>query len=390
MVGARSFRAALAVLGVAAAALVPTSVAGGAPPTATQPTLTIVSDCDRFEDPIHSAYATVRGLPPFTRFEVSFGLPGGGGVGPSKARTDANGTWSQASSYALFGSFEPGDFTWTIVWSGGTLTKSRYVDCSPIDAGADFTCGVGHEHTLACWGNNSSGKSSPPAGTFSTVSAGGRHACGIRPYPYGTTVTCWGANGRGQATPPEGNFHRVSAGGFHTCGVTYDAIACWGRNGSGQANPPGVVGLAAISAGGFHTCAVLPAYDDLIDCWGSGNANPPAGKFTAVSAGDFHTCALRKDGDVACWGQNRFGQANAPGGSFIDVSAGGGHSCGVRPSGTVTCWGRNSRGQATPPTGRFVEVSAGGAHTCGLRTNGVVACWGDNSSGQSTPPAGFP
>ncbi len=39
-----------------------------------------------------------------------------------------------------------------------------------------------------------------------------------------------GTNDYGQATPPAGTFSQVSAGGYHTCGLKTDGtLACWGR-----------------------------------------------------------------------------------------------------------------------------------------------------------------
>jgi len=53
------------------------------------------------------------------------------------------------------------------------------------------------------------------------------------------TVVCWGDNENGQASPPAGTFSQVSAGGFHSCGVTTSgAVECWGNNEEGQASPP--------------------------------------------------------------------------------------------------------------------------------------------------------
>jgi alpha-tubulin suppressor-like RCC1 family protein len=53
--------------------------------------------------------------------------------------------------------------------------------------------------TIACWGDNSSGEATPPAGTFASVSAGYNFACGVRT---NGTIACWGENLAGNATPP--------------------------------------------------------------------------------------------------------------------------------------------------------------------------------------------
>ncbi len=42
---------------------------------------------------------------------------------------------------------------------------------------------------------------------------------------------------QGQATPPAGTFTQVSAGGWHTCGLRTNGYwTCWGYNGEGQLN----------------------------------------------------------------------------------------------------------------------------------------------------------
>jgi alpha-tubulin suppressor-like RCC1 family protein len=73
-------------------------------------------------------------------------------------------------------------------------------------------------------------------GTFTAVSAGEFHTCGIKT---DATVTCWGDDSFGQATPPAGTFTTVTAGADHTCGMRTNGTAvCWGDSSSGEATPP--------------------------------------------------------------------------------------------------------------------------------------------------------
>ena len=63
------------------------------------------------------------------------------------------------------------------------------------------------------------------------MSAGGDHTCEVRS---DDSVACWGSDTAGQATPPAGSFVSVSAGWDHTCGVRSDgSVACWGRQARG-------------------------------------------------------------------------------------------------------------------------------------------------------------
>src|SRR6266566_4053075 len=178
--------------------------------------------------------------------------------------------------------------------------------------------------------------------TTSLGGGGGFHTCGV------TTAReayCWGSNGFGQLgsggdtaiqhTSPIAvvgglTFTSVSAGGLHTCGVTAGGQAyCWGTNyfgqlGNGasetteQASPVAVVGgltFATISAGSEHTCGLTT--EGVAYCWGYAYAVgrrpiPLAvdGGFTfdALSAGGNHTCGLTRNGLLFCWGSNSAGE----------------------------------------------------------------------------------
>ena len=95
--------------------------------------------------------------------------------------------------------------------------------------------------SVACWGWDEDGQATPPAGEFSSVSAGEFHTCGVR---IDGSVACWGRDVEGQASPPDGEFTSVSAGGQHTCGLRTDgSVACWGDDSYGNTAP---------SEGGVH------------------------------------------------------------------------------------------------------------------------------------------
>lgn len=265
-----------------------------------------------------------------------------------------------------------------------------------LSAGEAHTCALRSDNTVACWGSNHSGESTPPSGTFKSLSAG-QHTCGIRS---NDTLACWGPDWYGQSSPPMGAFTAVTAGAYHSCGLrgTGD-VECWGEppageNAYGQANPPSGT-FRSVSAGDLHTCAVQ--IDGAVSCWGrnnQGQSSSPSGSFQSVSAGAEHTCGIKVDDTAECWGADHYGQSSPPGGTFKTVSAAGGHTCGVRTSGGLACWGGPPEefdychGCASPPAGAFQSVTAGGNHTCGIRAGGSIACWGDDEKSQSSPPLG--
>ncbi len=166
------------------------------------------------------------------------------------------------------------------------------------------TCGVATDGKTYCWGFNlfgqlgdgSSASRSAPVSvagnlTFSSISAGVRHTCGIA----GTQAYCWGdgssgqlglasTQGRSAPAPVAGGlaFSSVSAGYSHTCGLTTAGLAyCWGMNDFGQlgdgsntssTSPVPVSGghtFSSISAGSQYTCGLT--VQQRAYCWGGGN-----------------------------------------------------------------------------------------------------------------------
>ncbi|HKE91122.1 MAG TPA: hypothetical protein VKB45_12350 [Gemmatimonadales bacterium] len=233
--------------------------------------------------------------------------------------------------------------------------------------------------------------------TFTNVSAGGGHTCGVTT---GGAAYCWGFNsfgnlGDGTTISPRTNpvavqggitFATVSAGGGHTCGLsTAGAAYCWGENDNGQ------LGDGTTT----QRTSPVPVLGGLT--------------FAAVIAGGAHTCGLTTGGAAYCWGSNSSGElgdgTTTPRTSPVAVLGGLPfaavspsalyHTCGVTLAGAAYCWGYNNGGQLgdatttdrttpVPVAGglTFSAVSAGGGHTCGLATGGVVYCWGNNFSGQ--------
>jgi alpha-tubulin suppressor-like RCC1 family protein len=298
---------------------------------------------------------------------------------------------------------------------------------SAIGAGGDFSCAIGPDGRLSCWGDNRYGQAAPPSGTYSFLSVGHAHACAISATD--RSITCWGLNDVGQvggtggsATTHthDGPYSDVAAGLGHTCAIPDSGVMnCWGNASGGYYEsllPSGK--FSQVSAGFWHTCAISDA--GTLTCWGynvhgqvTGTSTyvaetyTPTGTWASVSAGDYHTCAISTDGTLTCWGFNIFGQvsglassspftaiATFPG-PYTAVTAGGTHTCAVS-AGTTTCWGSDNGGQVSgTPNGSagpythsvtYTAVSTGYAHTCAITESGSPVCWGTSANQLIIPP----
>ena len=158
--------------------------------------------------------------------------------------------------------------------SGVTAAASTQVWTAPqagqiVYAGKVLACGKNHavllknDGTVVCWGNNTYGQSTVPAGLSNVIAvdAGDNHTIALKS---DNTVVCWGDNTYGQVTVPAGlRAKSISAGGdfcvaIRTAASTdvsavvgsvgddeiADTAACWGRNNRGQCNLPTCEGIS--------------------------------------------------------------------------------------------------------------------------------------------------
>jgi hypothetical protein len=336
---------------------------------------------------------------------------------------------------------------WGTADSVGALDKGQndasWGTFAQVSAGNLFNCGVRTDESLACWGDNSQGQSSPPIQNFApSVSAQFQHTCGIQP---DGSIQCWGDPYAGQTAAQAGTFtkvdvgithnvalrtngtlkswgrneHNVVWGGpggaftdvsgsrFYSCAIRADGIlVCWGHTIAGATRPYVSQGgpvannttfiQVSTATGGFngsenYACGIKT--DQTLVCWGSnayGKASPPTGTFTQIDLDANNGCGLRTDGTLACWGQNAYGSLNVPSGTFVMVDAGHQYGCALGIDDKIVCWGRNFVGQSSPPSGisdTFTHVSAGDFYACGVRTDSTTTCWGWNSLGRAVPPA---
>jgi serine/threonine-protein kinase len=337
-----------------------------------------------------------------------------------------------------------------------------------VVAGDTHTCIRLSDGSLRCWGDNRYGQlgtgdtaPSPTARTVPLESVSkiflpvgqGDLTLDVADFSCAVTTTnalyCWGDNrwgafgplGDRALSPVEvrvpGTLSHASVGAGHVCALAADgSIACFGNDASGQVGRDGpksqpvpfvVPGLVAdkIVTGGSHTCARRP--DGTMLCWGAndygqlGNGSTTATaqptevlalakRVVRLAAGANHTCAQTSEGELHCWGDNRYGQlgtgdrtrtlepkkVSGTADAASKVFAGGGHSCAIHADGSFWCWGDNRSGQlgtgdieprltATRVDALGNDVAAanaGGAHTCVVKTDGSVWCWGNNQYGQ--------
>ena len=344
-------------------------------------------------------------------------LPGGMAESTLRLFTLMNGRWFLVPGSRVN--------TATHMVMGTTSHFSTYgvLASASVSAGDGFSCGVGTSGATACWGDNGVGQLGN--GTTGSINA----TPGLVSAPAGVS------------------FSAVSVGPAHACGLTSGGAAyCWGWNLFGElgngtrtnspvptlVNAPGVA-FGTVSMAENSSCATDGT--GAVYCWGVDHGSilttpqpisaPPGVTLFAVSIGGLFlpdsavACGIAADGTPLCWGANGVGAVGNASSDFIEpapvplalpvtdsvfsvVSVGGkdyqfAYGVGSR-TGTVYCWGGNGTGQlgvgsvglssstpapiAAPGGVSFASVSAGGFHACAVATTGSVYCWGSNSNGQ--------
>ncbi|MBA2556629.1 MAG: hypothetical protein H0V12_04665 [Chloroflexi bacterium] len=179
---------------------------------------------------------------------------------------------------------------------------------SQLTSGGYHGCGIAADGSGYCWGNNAGQKSfyAPSPERMKTpplreVTSGAQHACALGT---GGARYCWGSNLVGALGTPTAatrqmeplrineqiTFSTLSAGFSHTCGLnTVGEAFCWGTATAGQ------LGDGSPSGG-----RMVP--------------HPVSGgvRFSSISAGNAATCALTAEGVAYCWGVMTLGGSESP------------------------------------------------------------------------------
>ncbi len=216
--------------------------------------------------------------------------------------------------------------------------------------GSSFSCALGSDGTVRCWGANGSGQ----------LGDGTRRS---RPSP----VRVIGVEDAVQ----------VASGDGQACALRRDGtVWCWGENSIG-------LELVSIEAPGRLTPARIEGL----------------GSTVRIGVGEDSACALDASGAIRCWGLNGDGElgdgtttshrsparvAGLP--PAVGLSVGPRQSCAVLGDGAAWCWGRTAQATRSPPRAipglaGVTEVAVSWAAACALVAGGEVYCWGDGNFG---------
>jgi alpha-tubulin suppressor-like RCC1 family protein len=247
------------------------------------------------------------------------------------------------------------------------------------------------------WGDGGAWASPPDSLNIVELSAGWDFVLGLRA---NGTVHGWGNNASGKATPPTGldQVVQVGAGASYAMALRADGVVVgWGLNQYGNLNlPAGLTKVVQIAVGSNHAIALRS--DGTVIGWGyneEGQASPPADlrEVAMVSAGYANSMALKSNGTVVVWGRASQGSLNVPAGltNAVQISSGADHCVALASDGRVYCWGKTAQGQCNVPAGltNVQRIAAGGFHSLALRSDGTVACWGGAGFGRVRVPAGL-
>jgi alpha-tubulin suppressor-like RCC1 family protein len=266
----------------------------------------------------------------------------------------------------------------------------------PVDLSTtvDTTCMVRTDGRVYCWGDDERGQLGNPSVTTTCILGFGTVRCSRVPVPV--------LDASGQ---PLTGASRVVTTAFSACALMKDAtVRCWGDR-----------SLGLLGDGALPTDAGAPAAPVAV------TGLPPVAR---LFAGYVNVCALTTQGELYCWGDNRWGQLGSNGGGTVsaspvlmplppgtinDVAVGGAHVY-VAIGRSAYAVGRNNlnqlgmggMGDSLPhpmpsavlsgpgpsgcvPITTTEGVAAGNHYGCAVTsdpTNGRRAlCWGENDQG---------
>lgn len=298
--------------------------------------------------------------------------------------------------------------------SATPLAISGISNATQIASGGAHSCALLTDQTIKCWGANYDGQlgnetnhkqSKIPIAisgisNAAQIALGSQHSCALLT---DHTVKCWGSNSSGQrgseysytqlkipvTVSGIASATQIASGSNHLCALLIDqTIKCWGASFIGQlgnetildsqssvpVTVSGISNAAQIAFGSDHSCALLT--DHTIKCWGA-NFSGQLGNETIIDNQSKIPVAVS-------------GISNA-----TQIALGSSHSCALLTDQTIKCWGKNEDGQlgnettnsSTIPVtvsgiSNAVQITLGKSHSCALLTDHTIKCWGDNRNRQ--------
>lgn len=260
---------------------------------------------------------------------------------------------------------------------------------------------------VVAWGDdyNGNGQLRVPATLgqeVKAVAAGRYHSMALK---LDGTVVCWGDNSYGKCSVPAGlkPVIAIAAGRDHSVALQEDGtVVAWGSSLQGQTwVPSDLRGVVAIAAGAVHTLALK--MDGTVAAWSlgrsydNGQARVPADlkDVVAIAAGGLFSVALKSDGSVVAWGSDYGRALDCPVGlqGVKAIAAGGQHVLALRQDGTIVAWGGRGTSyndsysgygyyrQAIVPAGlsQVTGIAAGLNDSLALKADGTVVAWGQFS-----------
>lgn len=279
-----------------------------------------------------------------------------------------------------------------------------------IKAKFGSNCALSQDGTFRCWGNNTYGHmglaAGLPLGTLPNTIKGN-----LAPITFKFDV--------GNKSVPK--LQDYDLGFLHACALFDNAkIKCWGYNASGQLGNGTTKNAQDLSAvlksvplkddakslalGVSHSCALL--VNGKVTCWGANqagqlgleNTSPVSGEFTSQASdsqlsssklkeidlsvddtgikqlvtGANHNCVLFNSGNIACWGENKYGQLGL--GDNLESKQNIGDE--------AQEMGKNLQRVDLGNAKTAKAITLGDRHTCALLNDDAIKCWGDNSFGQ--------
>jgi len=217
------------------------------------------------------------------------------------------------------------------------------------------------------------------------VSSGSATSCGLK---LDGEALCWGYEDMGFGDTPDSRFVQLSLGNSQACAILTDgSMECWGRRSELVITDRF---FTQVSASYLFTCGLDTSGE--IACVGDnlyGQIDHPDDLFVAIGTGIEHGCGIRLDGSIKCWGSDGgFVDLDAPDGVYSQVDGGNAHTCALNALSDIICWGADTGGISTPPPGDFIQLSTGMLFSCAVDSAGQIHCWGQDYFGETQPPPG--